>query len=97
MSIRILIWKSGSIEKNAFLKPQRRREKITTDSKGSQRSEEGANILPLLHFDKANALELSITKRFFPPQLVSCALTPDGRPEVPCSPTMRILFASLST
>jgi hypothetical protein len=44
-----------------------------------------------------SALELSITVEFFPPHFVCCARTPYRRPEVPCSPTMRKLFASLST
>src|SRR5713226_4117014 len=85
-------------KRKAIFQTSKTTSRKTVDGNESDKCEERSGVLPpLLHFDKASAFGLSIIKKFFPPQFVSCARTPDGRLEVPCSPTVRILFASLST
>jgi hypothetical protein len=97
LSIRVLIWQSRSIKRKTCLKPRERQANTADGNDGSHKCEGRRGALPPLYFDKASALALSITVKFFPPQFVCCARAPDGRLEVPCSPIMRILFASLST
>jgi hypothetical protein len=97
LSIRVLIWQSRSIKRKTCLKPRKRQANTADGNDGSHKCEGRRGALPPLYFDKASALALSITVKFFPPHFVCCARAPDGRLEVPCSPIMRILFASLST
>jgi hypothetical protein len=83
-----------------FIKAKRSIKRHLIDSKTNDetRKNRSARVRGLVpHFDKAKALWLLITVKLLPPQFSWGAFTPAGRPEVPSSPTTRILFASVST